>query len=187
MTALIKATQEGRLHADIRVVLSNKADAIGLEYARSCGVPTLVMSHKDYASRSEYDCALVAELQSRGVQYIALAGFMRILTSDFLGPYQGRVINIHPALLPSFPGIHAQKQALDYGVKVTGCTVHFVDEGTDTGAVIAQKTVPVLDDDDEDSLSARILTEENKLYAEALEEVLRGRVTIHGRKTVHRH
>lgn len=186
MTALIKAASEGRLSADIRVVLSNKADAAGLEFARSCGIPTLVLSHKDYATRADYDRALVAELQSRGVQYIALAGFMRILTSDFLGPFAGRVINIHPALLPSFPGIHAQKQALDYGVKVTGCTVHFVDEGTDTGAIIAQKVVPILDDDDEDSLSARILTEENKLYAEALEEVLCGRVTIAGRKTVRR-
>lgn len=186
MRALIGAAERGRLSADVRVVISNKADAAGLTFAAEHGIPTVVLSHRDFGSREEYDRALVAQLRSRGVEYVALAGFMRILTGEFLGPFAGRVINIHPAILPSFPGIHSQKQALDYGVKVTGCTVHFVDEGTDTGPIIAQKTVQVLDGDDEDSLSARILAEENVLFPEALEEVLTGRVVIEGRRTVRR-
>ncbi len=187
MKALIEASLEGRLRADVRVVLSNKADAAGLEFARSVGIPTVVMSHRDYPAREDYDRALVAELRGRGVEYVALAGFMRILTAEFLGPFKGRVVNIHPALLPSFPGIHSQKQALDYGVRITGCTVHFVDEGTDTGAIIAQRAVSVMDDDDEDSLSARILAQENTLYPEALDDVLSGRVRIDGRRTVRVH
>lgn len=187
MMALINAAAEGRLNADIRVVISNKADAAGLEFARSMNIPTVVLSHRDFATREDYDRALVAELHARGVEYVALAGFMRILTSEFLSPFRGHVVNIHPALLPSFPGVHSQKQALDYGVRITGCTVHFVDEGTDTGAVIAQRAVPVLDDDDEDSLAARILAQENALYPSALEEVLSGRVTLDGRRTVRRH
>lgn len=187
MKALINATLDGWLRADVRVVLSNKPDAAGLEFARSLGIPTVVLSHRDFPAREDYDRALVAELRGRGVEYVALAGFMRILTSEFLGPFRGRVVNIHPAILPSFPGIHSQKQALDYGVRITGCTVHFVDEGTDTGAIIAQRAVPVLDDDDEDTLSARILAQENTLYPEALEEVLSGRVRIEGRRTVRVH
>lgn len=186
MTAILKAVAAGRLCADVRLVLSNKTDAAGLEFARSQGIPTVVMSHRDYPTREDYDRALVAELRSRGIEYVALAGFMRILTHEFLGPYCGHVINIHPALLPSFPGIHSQKQALDYGVKITGCTVHFVDEGTDTGPVIAQRAVQVMDDDDDDTLSARILAQENSLYPEALDDVLSGRVVIDGRRTVRR-
>lgn len=184
MAALVQAAETGRLSADIRLVLSNKADAAGLDFARSRGIPTVVMSHRDYPTREDYDRALVAELRERGIEYVALAGFMRILTGEFLGPYAGRVVNIHPALLPSFPGTHAQRQALEYGVKVTGCSVHFVDEGTDTGAIIAQRTVDVLDDDTEETLSARILAQENILYPEALQDVLTGRVTIVGRKTI---
>ncbi len=187
MRALINAARDGRLCADIRVVLSNKADAAGLEFARSMGIPTVVLSHRDFASREDYDRALVAELRSRGVEYVALAGFMRILTPEFLVPFRGRVVNIHPALLPAFPGVHSQGQALEYGVKITGCTVHFVDEGTDTGIIIAQRSVPVLDDDDEDSLAERILAQENALYPEALDDVLSGRLTLQGRRTVRAH
>ena len=184
MTALVRAAASGTLNADIRLVLSNKADAAGLEFADAAGIRTLVLSHRDFATREDYDRALVAHLREAGVQYVALAGFMRILTHEFLGPFAGRVINIHPAILPSFPGTHAQKQALDYGVKVSGCTVHFVDEGTDTGIIIAQQTVPVLDGDDEDSLSARILAQENELYPQALNDVLCGRISVVGRRTI---
>jgi len=184
MAALVRAAASGTLNADIRLVLSNKADAAGLEFADAAGIRTLVLSHRDFATREDYDRALVAHLREAGVQYVALAGFMRILTHEFLGPFAGRVINIHPAILPSFPGTHAQKQALDYGVKVSGCTVHFVDEGTDTGIIIAQQTVPVLDGDDEDSLSARILAQENELYPQALNDVLCGRISVVGRRTI---
>jgi len=184
MAALVRAAASGTLNADIRLVLSNKADAAGLEFANAAGIRTLVLSHRDFATREDYDRALVAHLREAGVQYVALAGFMRILTHEFLGPFAGRVINIHPAILPSFPGTHAQKQALDYGVKVSGCTVHFVDEGTDTGIIIAQQTVPVLDGDDEDSLSARILAQENELYPQALNDVLCGRISVVGRRTI---
>ena len=186
MTALIKAAARGELCADVRVVLSNKPEAAGLAFARAAGIPTVVLSHRDYPTREEYDRELVRELRSRGVEYVALAGFMRLLTPEFLNPFKGHVINIHPALLPAFPGIHSQRQALDYGVKITGCTVHFVDEGTDTGAIIAQRVVPVLDGDDEDSLSARILEHENALYPQALDDVLSGRVILDGRRTVRR-
>ncbi len=186
MTALIKAAARGELCADVRVVLSNKPEAAGLAFARAAGIPTVVLSHRDYPTREEYDRELVRELRSRGVEYVALAGFMRLLTPEFLNPFKGHVINIHPALLPAFPGTHSQRQALDYGVKITGCTVHFVDEGTDTGAIIAQRVVPVLDGDDEDSLSARILEHENALYPQALDDVLSGRVILDGRRTVRR-
>jgi len=186
MTALIKAAARGELCADVRVVLSNKPEAAGLAFARAAGIPTVVLSHRDYPTREEYDRELVRELRSRGVEYVALAGFMRLLTPEFLNPFKGHVINIHPALLPAFPGIHSQRQALDYGVKITGCTVHFVDEGTDTGAIIAQRAVPVLDGDDEDSLSARILEHENALYPQALDDVLSGRVILDGGRTVRR-
>lgn len=186
MTALIKAAERGELSADVKLVLSNKPEAPGLAFARSAGIPTVVLSHRDYPTREEYDRELVRELRSRGVEYVALAGFMRLLTPEFLTPFKGHVINIHPALLPAFPGTHSQRQALDYGVKITGCTVHFVDEGTDTGAIIAQRPVPVLDGDDEDSLSARILEQENSLYPEALDDVLSGRVILDGRRTVRR-
>ena len=184
MVSLVRAAQEGRLHADVRLVLSNKADAAGLQRAAELGVPTRVMSHRDYATREAFDEALADALAQQGVEYVALAGFMRVLTPAFLNRFPRRVVNIHPALLPSFPGIHAQRQALEYGAKVSGCTVHFVDEGTDTGPVIAQVAVPVLDGDDEDALSARILENENRLYPQALDDVLCGRLRIEGRRVV---
>lgn len=184
MVSLVRAAQEGRLHADVRLVVSNKADAAGLQRAAGMGVPTRVLSHKDFASREEFDTALADLLAAHGVEFVALAGFMRVLTPAFLNRFPRRVVNIHPALLPSFPGVHAQKQALDYGAKVAGCTVHFVDEGTDTGPVIAQVAVEVRDEDDEDSLSARILDQENRLYPRALDDVLRGRLRIEGRRVL---
>lgn len=184
MVSLVQASRQGRLSADVRLVVSNRPDAPGLEAARSLGVETAVVSHREFPDRESFDRALADLLESRGVRFVALAGFMRVLTPVFLDRFPGRVVNIHPALLPSFPGVHAQRQALEYGVRVTGCTVHFVDAGTDTGAVIAQVAVPVEDGDDEESLSARILAVEHQVYPSALEDVLRGRLRIQGRRVL---
>jgi phosphoribosylglycinamide formyltransferase-1 len=175
MVSLVEAARQGRLGADVRLVVSNRPDAPGLEAARSLGVETAVLCHRDFPDRESFDRALADLLESRGVRFVALAGFMRVLTPAFLDRFPGRVVNIHPALLPSFPGVHAQRQALEYGVRVTGCTVHFVDAGTDTGAIIAQAAVPVEDGDDEETLSARILAAEHQVYPSALEDVLKGR------------
>jgi len=184
MVSLVEAAQRGDLAADVRLVLSNKPSAKGLEKATQLGVPTLALSHKDFDSREEFDTALADELERRSVKYVALAGFMRVLTPAFLGRFQGRVVNIHPALLPSFPGIHVQEKAVEYGVRYSGCTVHFVDEGVDTGPIIAQAVVPVLDDDDGDTLAARILEQEHRIYPLALDAVLTGRIRIQERRVL---
>lgn len=183
MVALLEAVRAGRLSADVRLVVSNRADAPGLERAAAMGVPTAVLSHRDFPDRESFDTALADLVVARGARVIALAGFMRVLTPAFLRRFPEGVVNIHPALLPSFPGIHAQRQALDYGVKFSGCTVHLVDEGTDTGPILAQTVVPVRDDDTEETLSARILETENRLYPEALEALLTGRIRVQGRRT----
>ncbi len=182
MVSLVVAAQEGRLSADIRVVVSNRPDAPGLARAAELSVPTAVLDHREFSTREAFDAALADELERRGVRFVALAGFMRVLTPVFLRRFAGRVLNIHPALLPSFPGMHAQRQALEYGVRVTGCTVHFVDEGVDTGPIVAQATVRVRDDDTEETLAARILAVEHWLYPVALEAVLTGQVSIVGRR-----
>lgn len=168
LQAILDAVERGELDADVRMVLSNRDGVYALERARKAGVPTKVISHRDFPERSAFDRALVEALRAAGVTSIALAGFMRVLTPTFLQAFPGRVINIHPALLPAFPGTHAQRQALEYGVKVAGCTVHFVDAGTDTGPIIAQAAVPVHDTDTEESLQARILTCEHELYVSVL-------------------
>jgi phosphoribosylglycinamide formyltransferase-1 len=178
LQALLDAIARGRLDARVAVVVSNKASAGGLERARKAGVPTAFVDHKAYAGREAFDEATVEILRAHGVDWVVLAGFMRIVSRVLLDAYPMRVINIHPALLPSFPGVDAQKQALDYGVRVSGCTVHFVDSGTDTGPVIAQRSVPVLPDDDVESLKARILVEEHTLLAEVLQWIAEGRVAI---------
>lgn len=183
MVALLEAAHAGRLAADVRVVVSNRADAPGLERAAAMGVPTTVLSHRDFPERESFDTALAELVEGRGARVVALAGFMRVLTPAFLRRFPHGVVNIHPALLPSFPGIHAQRQALDYGVKVSGCTVHLVDEGTDTGPILAQGVVQIRDDDSEETLSARILETENRLYPEALQEYLTGRIRVQGRRT----
>jgi phosphoribosylglycinamide formyltransferase-1 len=183
LQAILDAQARGELgSARVVVVVSNVAGVRALERARAAGVATVVLSHKEYASRQAFDEALVATLRQHGVELVALAGFMRLLTPTFLGAFPQRVVNIHPALLPAFPGIHAQKQALDYGACVTGCTVHFVDEGCDTGPIIAQATVPVLDGDDEAALTTRILTEEHRLYPAAIRAIADGRVHVTGRR-----
>ncbi len=172
LQAILDAIRDGRLRARVGVVLSNVAGAPGLERARAAGVPAEVLSHKDFPSRERYDETLVERLRAYEVDVVCLAGFMRLLSPVFVRAFPGRILNVHPSLLPSFPGLHAQRQALEHGVKVTGATVHLVDEELDHGPILMQSAVPVLDGDDEDSLSARILEQEHKIYPEAIALVL---------------
>jgi len=172
--AILDAIADQQLEARVRLVISNRADAPALARAERAQVATRVISHRDFPTREAFDQALVDVLGAAGAEWVVLAGFMRVLTPVFLRAFPGRVINIHPALLPAFPGTHAQRQALDYGVKVTGCTVHLVDEGVDTGPIIGQRVVPILDDDDEERLAARILEREHQLLTEVLADLARG-------------
>jgi phosphoribosylglycinamide formyltransferase 1 len=173
MVSLIDAIQSGSVpDAEVAVVVSDQASAAGLEKARARGVETLVIDRRGRA-RAEHDREIVAALRERDVDLVCLAGYMRILSSDFIRAYRERILNIHPSLLPSFPGLDAQKQALEHGAEVAGCTVHFVDETLDGGPVVAQRTVPVLAADTVESLSERILEQEHELYPEAVAKVLR--------------
>jgi len=183
LQALIDNWKAGALApGELTVVGANVAGCLALGRATQAGIDTFVLSHKAFASREEFDHALAAQLRSRGVELVVLAGFMRVLTAAFLDAFPMRVVNIHPALLPAFPGTHAQKQALDYGVKLAGCTVHFVDAGTDTGPIIAQAAVPVLPGDDEDTLRQRILAEEHRLLPAVVRAVASGQVSVEGRR-----
>jgi phosphoribosylglycinamide formyltransferase-1 len=176
--AILAAIADGRLDARVRLVVSNKPEAKGLDRARAAGIAARCLSHRDYPSREAYDAALVSELRGAGVEWVMLAGFMRVVTPTFLDAFPDRVLNVHPALLPAFPGVDAQKQALDYGAKVTGCTVHFVDAGVDTGPILAQRAVAVHEDDDRDRLAARVLVEEHRLVVESLALCAAGRVRV---------
>jgi phosphoribosylglycinamide formyltransferase-1 len=178
LQAILDAVRTGALDAEVSLVISNQPNVRALERAASAGVPTKIISHRDFDGREAFDAALVHALREAGVGYVVLAGFMRVLTPVLLDAFPWRVVNIHPALLPAFPGVHAQRQALAYGVKVAGCTVHFVDAGTDTGPIIAQAVVPVLDGDDEETLGARILREEHRLLVAALGAIADGEVTV---------
>ncbi|MEW6321577.1 MAG: phosphoribosylglycinamide formyltransferase [Acidobacteriota bacterium] len=182
LQALIDATREGRLDAVIRVVISNRFDARGLQRAQEAGIETLVLPHTDYASREDYDRALAAELTARGVGLVCLAGFMRLLGPVFLDAFPNAVLNIHPSLLPSFPGIDAQRQAIEHGVTVSGATVHFVTPELDAGPIVLQAAVPVERDDTPETLAARILVEEHRLYPEAVRLVLAGGWRLEGRR-----
>lgn len=173
----------GRLDAKIAVVISNRADAPGIESARRRELDALVIPSKGKA-REDHDRAMVAALEEHRVELICLAGYMRLLSGWFIQRFPNRILNIHPSLLPAFPGLDAQKQAFDYGVKVSGCTVHFVDADLDHGAIILQKSVPVLDTDDDHTLAARILEQEHIAYSEAIQIVLKGDYTIVGRRVV---
>jgi phosphoribosylglycinamide formyltransferase-1 len=184
LQAIMDSIEEGRLRAEIACVLSNNSAAFALERAKRHGITSLHIDHRLYASREAYDSALVDTLTEYGVGLVILAGFMRIITPVLLDAFPFSVMNIHPALLPAFPGLHAQRQAIDYGVKVSGCSVHFVDAGTDTGPIIIQSTVPVLETDTESSLSARILTEEHRIYPEAIGLFAEGRLKVEGRKVI---
>ncbi|WP_342381121.1 phosphoribosylglycinamide formyltransferase [Myxococcus stipitatus] len=183
LQALLDACAREDFPAEVACVVSNVPTAYALERARAAGVATVVVDHKAHASKPEFEAAILDALRSAGVEWVCLAGFMRLLSADFLGRFSGRVLNIHPSLLPSFPGLHAQRQALERGVKVTGCTVHFVDAGTDTGPIIGQAAVPVLPEDDEKSLGARILAEEHRLYPLAVRLAVTGQVSIDGTRT----
>ncbi len=175
LQAILDAIREGKLDARVGVVLSNVERAPGLDRARKAGVATAVLSHKGYASREQYDAALVERLRAHDVDLVCLAGFMRLLSPVFVRAFPGRILNVHPSLLPAFPGLHAQRQALEHGVKVTGATVHLVDEELDHGPILLQREVPVLEGDDEESLSARILEQEHRIYPEAIALVLEGK------------
>jgi phosphoribosylglycinamide formyltransferase-1 len=181
--AIASQVADGRLKAEIAAVISNRPEARGLEIARERGLPAMVMPSKGVA-RQDYDRSVVAELRKRGVDLVCLAGFMRLLSAEFCRAFPLRILNIHPSLLPAFPGLDAQKQALEQGVKISGCTVHFVDEQLDSGPIILQAVVPVLDDDTEETLSARILAEEHRIYSEAIRIVLSGRWRIEGRRVI---
>ena len=178
LQAVVDAVASGTLRATIGVVVSNVASAKALERARAAGIPTAVVDHKAYPDRESFDTAVVEVLRAHGVGCVVLAGFMRIITPVLIDAFPHRVVNIHPALLPAFPGIHAQAQALAYGVRVTGCTVHLVDAGMDTGPILAQATVPVLDGDDEASLRDRILVKEHELLPEVLQWLADDRVEV---------
>lgn len=164
--------------AQIALVFSNNPEAYALERAKNHNIPTEVLSHKGYGTREEFEEDVIRLIEPYNIDLIALAGFMRILTPLFVKHYKNKILNIHPALLPAFPGMHAARQALEYGVKFTGCTVHFVDEGVDTGPIIQQSVVPVLEDDTEESLQERIQKEEYRIYPEAVRMVAEGRVRV---------
>jgi len=178
LQAILDAIVARTLDARIAVVVSNVAGAAALDRARAAGVDTVVVDHRAFADRAAFDAAVVLALRERGVEAVVLAGFMRLVTTVLLDAFPMRVVNVHPGLLPSFPGIHAQRQAIEYGVRVAGCTVHFVDTGTDTGPVIAQAAVPVQEDDDEATLGARILAREHDLLPRVLQWIAEGRVSI---------
>jgi phosphoribosylglycinamide formyltransferase-1 len=183
LQAILDAIRERTLDARLAVVVSNVPEAKALDRARAANVETVVVDHRGFADRAAFDAAVVEVLRARGVELVVLAGFMRLLTPVLLDAFPMRIVNVHPALLPAFPGIHGQRQALEYGVRVAGCTVHFVDRGTDTGPIIAQATVPVLDDDDEATLTARILAKEHELLPRVLQWVADGRVSIEATKS----
>ena len=182
LQSIIDHIAEGKLNVEIAVVVSDHKEAFALERAAKAGIPTAVVERKGCKDKAEFEDKIDAALREAGAEAVVLAGFMRILTGHFISRWEHKIINIHPALLPSFKGLDAQGQAVDYGVKVAGCTVHFVDEGTDTGPIILQKVGPVLDDDTEETLAARILKEEHKALPEAIQLWADGKLTIKGRK-----
>jgi phosphoribosylglycinamide formyltransferase-1 len=181
--AIARNVQAGKIPGEIAVVISNKEDALGLQTAQKMGLATRFIPSKG-KEREAFDREVVAVLKEFQVDLVCLAGFMRILSPYFIREFPGRILNIHPALLPCFPGVEAQKQALDYGVKFTGCTVHIVDEGVDTGPIVCQAVVPILDDDTVETLAARILKEEHRIYSEAVCLLLDDRIRLEGRRTL---
>ncbi len=182
MTAIARAVQSGAIpDSEVVVVISDKRSAQGLERAKERGIETLVIARNGRA-REQHDAEIIAELKKRNVELVCLAGYMRLLSKDFIRAFPDKIINIHPSLLPSFPGLDAQAQAIDYGVKISGCTVHFVDEHLDHGAIILQKAVEVADTDTAETLSAKILEHEHALYIEALKRIVKGNYKIAGRR-----
>ncbi|HKB08313.1 MAG TPA: phosphoribosylglycinamide formyltransferase [Candidatus Polarisedimenticolia bacterium] len=184
MRAILDRIASGELDARVALVISNEPKAVGLVAAREFSVPTLVIDHRQSPTREEHDQKMAEALESKGVHLICLAGYMRLLSPEFVERFQGRILNIHPSLLPAFPGREAQRQAFEAGVKLSGCTVHYVDEHVDSGPIILQEAVPVLDDDDADSLAARILEKEHTLYCRAIALHFSGRLRLSGRRVL---
>ena len=184
MESLVRAAQDGTIPARVAIVVANESDAPGLQKARDMGVPTEVVDHRDSSNREQHDRRLLDVLESRDVVLVCLAGYMRLLTPVFIAAYPGRIMNIHPSLLPSFQGFVAQRKSLEYGVKVSGCTVHFIDEEVDHGPIVAQACVEVQEDDTEEMLSKRILELEHRLYSRAVSLFFEGRLKIEGRRVV---
>ena len=187
LQSIIDAIREGRLDATIAVVISNRDDIAGLRRAREAGIEAFYLNPREYADRDGYDCALVDLLRGREVDLVCLAGFMRLVRAPLIEAFPNRILNIHPSLLPAFPGLEAQRQALEHGVRVSGATVHFVTAELDNGPIVLQAAVPLLDDDTVETLSARILVEEHRLYPEAIRTVLGGGWSLAGRRFIGRH
>ncbi len=184
LQAIIDRCQDGSLAAEIAVVITNNPGAGALDRARKSGIKTLCINHRDFSQREDFDNAVVNALQERKVDLVVLAGFMRIITQTFIDAFPERIINIHPALLPAFPGLHVQQQAIDYGARFSGCTVHFIDGGVDTGPIIMQAVVPILPDDTADTLAARILEQEHQAYPRAIQLIAEGRLRVDGRLVI---
>jgi phosphoribosylglycinamide formyltransferase-1 len=184
LAAILDRIAAGRLACELRVVISNRPEAAGLARARAAGVPTRVIEHRAYPSREAFDAALVAALREAGAELVVCAGFDRLVTPVLIDAFRDRIMNIHPALLPAFKGLHGQRQALEYGVRIAGATVHFVDEHTDHGPIIVQGAVPVAADDDVESLRARILEVEHEIYPTAIQLYAEGRLRVEGRRVV---
>ncbi|SHJ22455.1 phosphoribosylglycinamide formyltransferase [Halodesulfovibrio aestuarii] len=182
LQSIIDAVERGSLKADIRLVLCNRSDAYALERAKKAGIPTTTILHADYKSRETFDAAMIEQLQAADIDIVVLAGFMRILTPLFIQTFAGRIINIHPALLPSFKGAHGITDAVKYGVTLAGCTVHFVDEIMDNGAIIAQAVVPFTSEEPVEVVQNRVLKLEHRIYPQVLQWISTGRVTLNGRK-----
>jgi phosphoribosylglycinamide formyltransferase-1 len=180
--AIREAVEQGAIDAEIALVLSNKADAPGLLKAREWGLETLFLDPKRFASREDFDRTVIGEVESRRIDLVCLAGYMRVLTPELCDAFKYHIVNIHPALLPSFPGLHVQQKAIDWGVRFSGCTVHFVAAEVDMGPIILQAVVPVLQDDTEEILAARILVEEHKIYPQAVRLYFDGRIEVRGRR-----
>ncbi|MBN1572157.1 MAG: phosphoribosylglycinamide formyltransferase [Deltaproteobacteria bacterium] len=184
LQSIIDNCESGRVNAEVVLVLSNEPDAYGIERAKKHNIPAIVVNHRDYASRKEFEDTVLKSISDYEIDLICLAGFMRVLTNNFLARFPNRIINIHPALLPSFAGTQGQQDAFDYGVKFTGCTVHFVDADVDTGPIIIQAVVPLKQDDTVETLKKRILAQEHKIYPQAIQYIAKGAVKIVGRKVV---
>ncbi len=184
LQSIIDQTVAGRIAAEIVLVISNNPDAGALERAAQAGIPTACINHREFGSRQNFDQKVVRALQEAGTELVVLAGFMRIISDVFLAAFPQRIINIHPSLLPAFPGLHVQQKAIDYGARFSGCTVHIVDGGVDSGPIVIQAVVPVSSDDTEETLAARILKQEHKIYPQAIQWFAEGRICIEGRRVI---
>lgn len=182
LQAILDACDRGEIPGRVVLVISNKEDAYGLVRAKKHGIPAEIVRHRDFPTREAFDARLVEVIRGSGAELVCLAGFMRVLTPVFVRAFPNRILNIHPALLPSFPGTHGPKQALEYGVRFSGCTVHILDEGVDTGPIVVQAVVPVFDDDTEESLAARILVQEHRIYPMAIRLFFAGKLAVEGRR-----